>query len=98
MLRLVGLWTEPADVDAFEREYLGSHVPKLQGLPACRDVRTARCIDGPFFRMTEVHFESLDAIHAALDAAAGREILVEANALAAKFGIRLDVVVVAEST
>ena len=98
MLRLVGLWTEPADVDAFEREYLGSHVPKLQGLPACRDVRTARCIDGPFFRMTEVHFESLDAIHAALDAAAGREILAEANALAAKFGVRLDVLVVAEST
>ena len=61
MLRLVGLWTEPADVDAFEREYLGSHVPKLQRLPACRDVRTARCIDGPFFRLTEVHFESLDA-------------------------------------
>jgi uncharacterized protein (TIGR02118 family) len=98
MLRLVGLWTEPADVDAFEREYLGSHVPKLRGLPACRDVRTARCIDGSFFRLTEVHFESLDAIHAALDAAAGREILAEANALAAKFGVRLDVLVVAEST
>jgi uncharacterized protein (TIGR02118 family) len=73
---LVGLWTEPADVNAFEREYLGSHVPKLQRLPACRDVRTSRCIDGPFFRFTEAHFESLDAIHAALDVAAGREILV----------------------
>jgi len=60
VLRLVGLWTEPADVDAFERDDLGSHVPNLQRLPACRDVRTSRCIDGPIFRLTEVQFESLD--------------------------------------
>jgi uncharacterized protein (TIGR02118 family) len=98
MLRLVGLWTEPADVDAFEREYLGSHVPKLQRLPACQDVATARCLDGPFFRMTEVHFDSLDDIHAALDGETGRQILSEAEALAAKFGVRLDVLVVAEAS
>ena len=98
MLRLVGLWTEPADVDAFEREYLGSHVPKLQRLPAGRQVRTARCLDGPFFRLTEVDFDSLDDIHAALDAAAGQQILAEANALATKFGVRLEVLVVAEAS
>src|SRR4051794_40056027 len=97
MLRLVGLWTAPADVDAFEREYLGSHVPKLHGLPAGRNVRTARCIDGPFFRLTEVEFDSLDDIHAALEGDAGQQILAEANALAAKFGARLDVLVVPES-
>ena len=98
MLRLVGLWTEPADVDAFEREYLGSHVPKLQRLPLRREVRTARCLDGPFFRLTEVVFESLDDIHAALDSDVGRGILSEAEALATKFGVRLDVMVVAEAT
>ena len=98
MLRLVGLWTEPADVDAFEREYLGSHVPKLQRLPECRDVRTARCLDGAFFRMTEVLFESLDNIHAALDGETGRQILAEAEALAAKYGVRLDVLVVAAAS
>ncbi len=98
MLRLVGLWTEPADVDAFEREYLGSHVPKLLRLPASRDVRAARCLDGPYFRLTEVHFDSLDDIHAALDGEVGRQILSEAEALAAKFGVRLDVLVVAEAS
>lgn len=98
MLRLVGLWTEPADVDAFDREYLGSHVPKLGRLPACRDVRTARCLDGPFFRLTEVHFDSLDDIHAALEGDVGRQILTEAEALATKFGVRLDVLVVAEAS
>ena len=98
MLRLVGLWTEPSDVDAFEREYLGSHVPKLHHLVSSQEVRTARCLDGPFFRMTEVLFESLDDINAALADDGGRRILAEAEALATKFGVRLDVMVVAEST
>ena len=98
MMRLVGLWTAPADVDAFEREYLGSHVPKLQRLPASQRVQTSRCIDGPYFRLTEVLFTSLDDIHAALDGEIGQQVLADARALAAKFGVRLDVVVVAEAT
>jgi uncharacterized protein (TIGR02118 family) len=98
MFRLVGLWTAPADLDAFEREYLGSHVPKLHRLPACRKVRTARCIDGPFFRLTEVEFDSLDDVHTALSGDVGQEILSEANALAAKFSVRLDVLLVPEGT
>ena len=97
-MRLVGLWTQPADVDAFEREYLGSHVPKLENLPRQASVRTARCIDGPFFRLTEVQFNSLDDIHAALEDPIGQLILADANALADKFGVRLDVVVVADSS
>jgi uncharacterized protein (TIGR02118 family) len=97
-MRLVGLWTQPADVDAFEREYLGSHIPKLERLPGCEDVRTARCIDGPFFRLTEVQFTSLDDIHGALESDAGKQILADANSLAAKFGVRLDVLVVAGAT
>lgn len=96
-MRLVGLWTQPADVEAFEREYLGSHLPKLEALPAHTGVRSARCIDGPFFRMTEVGFDSLDDIHAALQGDLGETILADANALAAKFGIRLDVLVVADA-
>jgi uncharacterized protein (TIGR02118 family) len=97
-MRLVGLWTQPADADAFEREYLGSHLPKLEALPAHKGVRSARCIDGPFFRMTEVEFASIDDIHAALQGELGGQVLADANALATKFGVRLDVVVVADAT
>ena len=59
-------------------------------------MRTARCIDGPFYRMTEVAFESLDDIHAALGGDLGGQILADANELAATFGVRLDVLVVAD--
>jgi len=96
-MRLVGLWTQPVDVEAFEREYLGSHLPKLEALPANTGVRSARCIDGPFLRMTEVEFDSLDDIHAALQGDLGETILADANALATKFGVRLDVLVVADA-
>ena len=30
-MRLVGLWTQPADVDAFEREYLRAALGRTQG-------------------------------------------------------------------
>jgi uncharacterized protein (TIGR02118 family) len=95
---LVGLWTQPDDVDAFDREYLGSHVPRVQGLLAAQGTTTSRCIDGPYYRMTEVTFHTLDDIHAALEAPSGKAVLDDATKLAEKYGIRLDVLVVAEST
>jgi hypothetical protein len=98
MLRLVGLWTEPDDVDAFEREYLGSHFPRLDGLALAKGSKTSRCIDGPYFRMTEISFHTLDDVHAALDSPTGKEVLAGAEALADKYGIRLDVLVLAEAT
>ena len=96
MVRLIGLWTPPADVDGFEREYLGSHIPKLERLTGQTSVKTSRCIDGPYFRITEVLFASLDQIHAALDEEVGQQVLVDAQTLADKFGLKLDVLVVAE--
>ena len=97
-MRLIGLWTEPDDVDAFEREYLGSHFPRLEGLRGAEGAVTSRCIDGPYFRMTEVVFRSLDDINAALEDTAGRQILTDAESLAQKFGVRLDVLVVSTPT
>lgn len=97
MLRLVGLWTEPDDQDAFDREYLGSHFPQLDGLAGAQATKTSRCIDGPYFRMTEIVFRSLDDVHTALETELGKKVLDAATALAEKYGIRLEVLVVAEA-
>lgn len=96
MMRLMGLWTTPEDKDGFEHEYLGSHVPKLERLPLSHGVRTSRAFDGPYFRVTEVEFDSVEEINTALEDEAGRQILVDARTLADKYGVRLDVLVVAE--
>ena len=96
-LRLVGLWTEPEDVDAFEHDYLGSHLPQLDSLAGVQTIKTSRCIHGPYFRITELTFHALDDIDAALGAPIGKTILEQAHALATKFGNRLEVLVVADS-
>ena len=97
-LRLIGLWTEPEDVDAFEHDYLGSHFPRLHGLANVEAVYTSRCIDGPYYRITELTFHSIDEIHAALATEEGTTILEQANTLAQKYGNRLEVLVVADRT
>ncbi|HEX2382896.1 MAG TPA: hypothetical protein VHI95_09685 [Acidimicrobiales bacterium] len=97
MVRLVGLWTEPDDIDAFEREYLGAHFPKLAQLDNASATRTSRAFDGPYFRFTEVMFDSTDDIRAALATDTGEGILRGARALEAKYGIRLDVMIVADA-
>ncbi len=97
MVRLIGLWSEPADIDAFERDYLGSHFPRLHGLALSQAAVTSRCIEGPYFRMTEVGFSSIDDINAAIDTDLGKEILAGARSLAEKYGIQLEVLVVAEA-
>src|SRR4051812_38494505 len=96
VVRLVGLWTEPADIDAFEREYLGAHYPQLAQLANATSSRTSRAFDGPYFRFTEVMFDSADDIHAALETETGERILSGARALEAKFGIHLDVMIIAD--
>lgn len=97
MVRLIGLWSEPADIDAFERDYLGSHFPQLRGLASSQAAVTSRCIEGPYFRMTEVSFPSIDDINVALDTDLGKQILADARSLAEKYGVQLQVLVVAEA-
>jgi hypothetical protein len=92
----VGLWSEPADIDAFEREYLGGHFPQLAHFDNSTGTRTSRAFDGPYFRITEVMFESTDDIRAALATDTGERILQAARALEAKYGVRLDVMIVAD--
>ena len=93
---MVGLWTEPADIDAFERDYLGAHFPQLAQLINATGSRTSRAFDGPYFRFTEVMFDSADDIHAALATDTGERILTGARALEAKYGIHLDVMIIAD--
>jgi hypothetical protein len=97
VVRLIGLWTEPADIDAFEHDYLGSHFPRLHGLAGSQAAVTSRCIEGPYFRMTEVSFSSTDDMNTALDTDLGKEILAGAGSLAEKYGLQLQVLVVAEA-
>lgn len=96
MVRLVGLWTKPADVDAFRQEYVGQHFPALDRLENALDATISRCLEGSYFQMTEVTFTNLEDMEAALDTELGKQILSSAQELADKFGVELEVLVVEE--
>jgi uncharacterized protein (TIGR02118 family) len=96
VVRLVGLWTEPTDVDAFKQEYLRAHFPLLDRLENALDATIAHCVQGSYFQMTEVSFTSIDDMEAALETDLGKHVLTSAQELADKFGVELEVLVVEE--
>ena len=96
MVRLVGLWTKPSDVDAFRREYLGQHFPALDRLENALDATISRCLEGTYFQMTEVTFTNIADMEEALDSELGKQVLASAQDLADRFGVDLEVLVVEE--
>lgn len=96
MVRLVGLWTEPTDVDAFRQEYLTNHFPLLDRLENALDATIANCVSGGYFQMTEVSFTNIEDMEAALDTDLGKHVVSSAQALADKFGVKLEILVVEE--
>jgi uncharacterized protein (TIGR02118 family) len=96
VVRLVGLWTEPTDVEAFEQEYLTAHFPLLDRLENALDATIARCVEGSYFQMTEVSFTNIEDMEAALETDLGRHIVSSAQELADKFGVKLEILVVEE--
>jgi hypothetical protein len=96
VVRLVGLWTKPADVDGFRQEYLAAHFPVLDRLENALDATIAQCIQGGYYQMTEVSFTNVDDMEAALDTELGQQVLTSAQELADKFGVELEILVVEE--
>lgn len=71
MHKVIGYWTapaRPADLAAFEHDYMTNHVPKAARLPGLKRLVTTRVTDGwqggvPFhYRIVEVEFESREAL------------------------------------
>jgi uncharacterized protein (TIGR02118 family) len=84
-VKLVVLYTRPADPDAFDEHYLGVHVPLVRAIPGLQRAESGR-IDAPldsgehsWYRIAELYF----ADRAALDAAFSTP---EGQATAADYG------------
>ena len=96
VVRLVGLWTKPEDVDGFRQEYLTAHFPVLDRLDNALDATIAHCIEGSYYQMTEVTFTNLEDMEAALETELGKRVLSSAQDLADKFGVEIEILVVEE--
>ncbi|HEY8523618.1 MAG TPA: hypothetical protein VIL48_01560 [Acidimicrobiales bacterium] len=96
MIRLVGLWTKPSDVDGFREAYLSTHFPLLDRLENALDATVSTCLEGRYFQMTEVSFTNVQDMEAALDTDLGKHVLTSGEQLAKKFGVELEMLVVGE--
>lgn len=69
--KLVVLYTQPEDADAFDRHYLGVHLPlvsKIPGLQRAESGRLVAVLDGgeqTYFRVAELYFADTEALNAA---------------------------------
>ena len=62
-VKLVVLYPHPRDVDSFERQYVGKHLPLMReligpGVPL-RTYRTVGAPDRPYYRVAEIHFADM---------------------------------------
>jgi len=77
-VKLVVLYTQPEDTDAFEQHYAGTHMPlvaKIPGLQRSETGLVGAAADGgekSFHRITELYFADPDAMQAAFGSDEGK--------------------------
>ena len=83
-VKLIVAYPQPVDVDAFEKLYLGEHVPlAVAKLEAKTKIVATKIIASPqgtphFYRVAEVHFPSLKVLEDCAASAGGKETLANA--------------------
>jgi uncharacterized protein (TIGR02118 family) len=77
-VKLVVLYTQPSDPEAFDRHYLGTHMPLANAIPGLQRAETGRvasAIDGgeqTYYRIAELYFADQGALQAAFGSAEGQ--------------------------
>ena len=77
-VKLVVLYTQPDDPDAFDEHYLGVHAPLVEKIPGLQRFEGARLVaaaDGgeqTYFRIAELWFADQAALQAALGSDEGK--------------------------
>jgi uncharacterized protein (TIGR02118 family) len=87
-VKLVVLYTTPADVDAFEKHYQEVHVPLARGVPGLQRFEAGRVVAAPdqgeltYHRIAELTFEDQSALEAALSSEHGQKTAGDYQAIA----------------
>jgi uncharacterized protein (TIGR02118 family) len=94
MMKLIALWTEPADPDGFDADYLETHAAICRSLPEIVSFSSGRCVSGPFWRTAELAFADGEALGAGLGGAEGASLLEDTARLQSTFGNKVETLVV----
>ncbi len=70
MVKLVALYRQPADTEAFDKAYFETHMPLIKKVPGLHNTtisRFTRTVMGEgFYLMAEMYFSDTDALKAAM--------------------------------
>jgi uncharacterized protein (TIGR02118 family) len=99
MYKVVAAWSHPKakDVEAFEKHYLGTHVPLASAVPELRRIvltRTDAGLEGGapvFHRIAEMCFESEEALARSSHSPQWKSLREDAGVMIGKFDVKLDV-------
>jgi uncharacterized protein (TIGR02118 family) len=70
-VKVLVLYTQPADADAFDRRYHDEHVPLMHKIPGLKRAETGKIVAAAdrgeltYFRIAELYFDDQDALSAA---------------------------------
>lgn len=87
-VKLVVLYTQPDDPDAFDRHYLGTHVPLVNAVPGLQRAETGRFTAAPdgagqtYYRLAELYFADQGAFRAALGTDEGKAMAADYQKIA----------------
>ena len=92
MIKLVALWSEPSDKDAFDADYEATHRGLAEALPkvTCTFSKAAA---GPYYRVAELAWDSQDDMNAALGSPGGAELMGDAARLQGAFGNKVETLI-----
>jgi uncharacterized protein (TIGR02118 family) len=86
-VKVVMIYPRPQDEQAFEKTYLGDHVPmvehKLKGLTRLVLTKVTGSPLGKIaaYRMAEVYFSSMNDLQSSIESDAGKEVLAHAQSI-----------------
>ena len=78
---LMVLWGKPEDRNAFDSDYLGTHLPLARDLPGLVGLRTRTLRSKHFSRCAELEFDDETALRAALASPAGQAVTADVQRL-----------------
>lgn len=93
-MKLVALWTAPADPDGFDADYLATHAKLCQAVPGLVSFSSGRCVSGPYFRTAELVFESGETLGAGLGSPDGAALMADSDRLQEAFGNKVEALIV----
>jgi uncharacterized protein (TIGR02118 family) len=98
VVKALALWSRPADVNAFEKDYRERHVPfaRAAGVPGLRALNTLRASDddAPYYRVAELEFDDPSALEAALASPEMAAVLADGQRVESEHGVEITLLVV----